>query len=79
MIAKSKEEFLANMSHEIRTPLNGIIGFTKILLQNPKIEEDELSQLNIIKRSSDILLVLKNDITSVFRYIIVSLLYLQPL
>ena len=65
LIAKSKEEFLANMSHEIRTPLNGIIGFTKILLQNPKIEEDELSQLNIIKRSSDILLVLINDILDI--------------
>jgi signal transduction histidine kinase len=53
------------MSHEIRTPLNGIIGFTEILLRNPKIEQDELSQLNIIKRSSDILLVLINDILDI--------------
>ena len=49
------------MSHEIRTPLNGIIGFTKILLRN-KTTKEQKHQLNAIKNSSDILLVVVNDI-----------------
>jgi len=65
LIAKSKEAFLANMSHEIRTPLNGIIGFTKLLIENKSINDEVLNQLNIIKRSGDILLVLINDILDI--------------
>ncbi len=56
-----KDQFLANMSHEIRTPLNGIIGFTKILLRNG-VTEKQKEQLSAIKTSSDILLVVINDI-----------------
>tara|TARA_B110000305_G_C19448649_1_gene646404 strand:- start:331 stop:3069 length:2739 start_codon:yes stop_codon:yes gene_type:complete len=56
-----KDQFLAHMSHEIRTPLNGIIGFTKILLRN-KTTKEQKHQLNAIKTSSDILLVVVNDI-----------------
>ena len=60
-IAKAKEQFFASMSHEIRTPLNGIIGFTKILLRG-ETTETQKQQLEAIKTSSDILLVLINDI-----------------
>ena len=56
-----KDQFLANMSHEIRTPLSGIIGFTKILLRG-NITEKQKEQLTTIKVSSDILLVVINDI-----------------
>lgn len=56
-----KNQFLANMSHEIRTPLNGVIGFTKILLRN-EVTKEQKHQLAAIKTSSDILLVLINDI-----------------
>ena len=56
-----KDQFLANMSHEIRTPLNGILGFTKILLRSG-ITEKQKEQLTAIKVSSDILLVVINDI-----------------
>ncbi|MDZ4664040.1 MAG: ATP-binding protein [Bacteroidota bacterium] len=56
-----KDDFLASMSHEIRTPLNGIIGFTKILLRNEIINKQK-PHLDAIKTSSDILLVLINDI-----------------
>ena len=56
-----KDQFLAHMSHEIRTPLNGIIGFTKILLRD-KTTQEQKHQLNAIKTSSDILLVVVNDI-----------------
>jgi PAS domain S-box-containing protein len=60
-LSNVKDQFLASMSHEIRTPLNGIIGFTKILLRNG-INETQKPQLEAIKTSSDILLVLINDI-----------------
>ena len=56
-----KDQFLANMSHEIRTPLSGIIGFTKILLRG-NITKKQKEQLTTIKISSDILLVVINDI-----------------
>jgi len=56
-----KDQFLANMSHEIRTPLSGIIGFTKILLRG-NITGKQKEQLTTIKVSSDILLVVINDI-----------------
>jgi PAS domain S-box-containing protein len=56
-----KDQFLANMSHEIRTPLNGIIGFNKILLRS-NLTKKQKEQLTAIKVSSDILLVVINDI-----------------
>ena len=58
---KSQEQFLANMSHEIRTPLNGIIGMAN-LLQKSNLNEEQNEFVNIIKYSSDNLLVLINDI-----------------
>ncbi|MFN0190329.1 MAG: ATP-binding protein [Bacteroidia bacterium] len=60
MANHSKSAFLANMSHEIRTPLNGIIGFTDILLKDA--EGVHFEYLNHIRKSSDNLLVILNDI-----------------
>lgn len=60
-LAGAKDRFLSNMSHEIRTPINGIIGFTRLLLQHD-FPEKQKQQLNAIRTSSDILLVLVNDI-----------------
>jgi len=57
---RSKSMFLANMSHEIRTPLNGIIGFTDILLK--EAEQKDHEYLNHIRKSSDNLLHILNDI-----------------
>jgi signal transduction histidine kinase/CheY-like chemotaxis protein len=56
-----KNSFLANMSHEIRTPMNSIIGFTE-LLQRRNLGQQEKEFVEIIKLSSDSLLVLINDI-----------------
>ncbi len=58
--ANVKTQFLSTMSHEIRTPMNAVIGFTHLLLQNPR--EDQLEYLNILKFSGENLLVLINDI-----------------
>lgn len=61
-----KTSFLANMSHEIRTPLNSILGFTSILEESddlPKEERDEYQ--NIIRKSSDSLLQIINDIIDI--------------
>ncbi len=58
---KFKEQFLANMSHEIRTPMNAVTGMTNILLEkNPSSEQQKY--LNTIKKSSETLLVIINDI-----------------
>ncbi|MFZ7118624.1 MAG: tetratricopeptide repeat protein [Bacteroidota bacterium] len=58
---KFKQQFLANMSHEIRTPLNAIFGMTE-LLQETKQDEQSSKYLQVIKQSSESLLVIINDI-----------------
>jgi len=59
---QAKSAFLANMSHEIRTPLTSIIGFTDAILDSDQSLEQREQALQIIKRSSDHLLHLINDV-----------------
>lgn len=61
-LAMARDEFLSSMSHEIRTPLNGILGFTDLLIKNSSLDDDSKKQLEYIKVSGDILLVIINDI-----------------
>jgi PAS domain S-box-containing protein len=56
-----KSRFLANMSHDIRTPINGIIGFADILVEMEE-DEEKLEMLHVIKNSSELLVMLINDI-----------------
>jgi len=60
-----KSAFLANLSHEIRTPLNGIIGFTDLLLEEEGVKGNQKQFLEIIKKNSDNLLKLINDIIQI--------------
>jgi PAS domain S-box-containing protein len=61
MAEQLQEQFLANMSHDIRTPMNGIIGMTNILLST-SMSDEQRDFLQVIKKSSDNLMVLINDI-----------------
>ncbi|HEV9036417.1 MAG TPA: histidine kinase dimerization/phospho-acceptor domain-containing protein, partial [Puia sp.] len=59
--SKAKSRFLSNMSHELRTPLNGIIGASNLLMQEQYLPE-QLSHLEILKYSSEHMMVLINEI-----------------
>ncbi len=58
---KAKSEFVSVMSHEMRTPLNAIIG-TIYLMEKEQISEDQQENLDVLKISSNNLLLLINDV-----------------
>jgi signal transduction histidine kinase len=62
-----KSAFLATMSHELRTPLNSIIGFTGIILHERvgPLNDEQKKQLNMVRRSSQHLLALINDVLDI--------------
>ena len=61
---KAKSDFLATMSHEIRTPINAVIGYADLLemgIPGP-VTEQQLGYLERIKRASQLLIGLVNDV-----------------
>ena len=57
----AKSEFLARMSYEIRTPLNGIVGMADIL-KKYELSTDVKDIVNLLHRSTEVLLNIINDI-----------------
>ncbi len=58
----AKSTFLFNASHDIRTPMNAIKGFTQIIEDNPSNTEIVISSVKKIKKSSDTLMALLNNV-----------------
>jgi len=65
-VAEEREKILSTVSHELKTPLTSIVAFTDILSRNQSGEQQERNRkhLQIVKRSSDHLLSLINDLLS---------------
>jgi len=62
--SRAKSAFLARMSHELRTPLNAIIGFSDLMLSQPKFFAHDRPRAYVadIKSSGEHLLALIKDI-----------------
>ena len=64
--SQDKSVFLASMSHEIRTPMNAIFGFTN-LLEERVTDPTQVEYVASIKKSSQALLALINDVLDLSR------------
>jgi signal transduction histidine kinase len=65
----AKADFVAGMSHELRTPLNAIIGYSQLLLEEAREEDDQVTvaDLGRVHKSGSDLLRLIDDILSYSR------------
>lgn len=63
-VTEEREKILSTVSHELKTPLTSIVAFTDILSRNQSGEEKDRNRkhLQIVRRSSDHLLALINDL-----------------
>jgi signal transduction histidine kinase/ActR/RegA family two-component response regulator len=58
---RAKSNFLATMSHELRTPLNGVLGMAQALTTE-RLTQVQQERVKIIRRSSESLLAVLNDL-----------------
>lgn len=65
-LARARQQFLANMSHEIKTPMNIISGYLGQILKSP-LEPGLQEQVRIVRKSSDHLLELLNNLLDLSR------------
>ncbi len=66
---RMKSEFVSLVSHELRTPLTSISGYVEMLLDGDagELQEEQADFLGIVKRNTDRLTALINDLLNVSR------------
>lgn len=66
---RAKTQFIATASHELRTPLAGMKGFVDLLhLQGlDNLSDDQRYALGVVRRQTDLLVMLVNDLLEVAR------------
>ena len=62
---RAKSVFVANMSHELRSPLNVILGFSRLMADDPQVTADQGQKLKLIVRSGENLLRLINNVLDI--------------
>lgn len=65
-LLKSREQFMNTVTHDLRSPLNSVIGYTG-LLEKSNLNKSQNRYLAQLKRSSDYLLHLVNDLLDLSR------------
>ena len=60
--AAVKGEFLANMSHELRTPLTAVLGFTKLVEDQPELSDVTRGYVERVSNAGKALRATVNDI-----------------
>jgi len=64
ILERVKTDFVLNVSHELRTPLTAIKGFTETLQEETK-DEQSAHYISIIRRNTDRLINIINDLLSI--------------
>jgi len=66
---RAKSEFVSTVSHELRTPMTSIKGYTDLIVSGAvgEINENQKRFLNIIKKNTDRLTALINDLLDISR------------
>ena len=59
---EAKSQFLARMSHELRTPLNSILGFSELLLEDGRLDNDQSDKIRNLHNAGKHLLELVNGL-----------------
>jgi PAS domain S-box-containing protein len=59
---RAKSEFVANMSHELRSPMNTILGFARLMANDPELPATAREDLDLILKSGEHLYALVNQV-----------------
>lgn len=63
-----KNQFLSNISFNIRTPLNSVMGFSELIALEPDMKEEQRKEYStIVKKKTEVLLNLVNDVLDLSR------------
>jgi PAS domain S-box-containing protein len=66
-LTKMKDQFIAAVTHELRTPLVSIKGYLDLVLKAEQMSGKVESDLRVVKRNTDRLLSLTNDLLDIQR------------